>query len=246
MKILTKKWVEMHEQVRILHRLKEFNAQEMTYKDIKRKSEEDFQGSISNDVELAKVCFKANVIDKLYKAKIARDKKALLSLPQNVYEKINDVKLVVLGYANIEDKKLLTSYVNEIIKIVEKEAEKVNRLNEISEDYLPEEFIVDEVIGELVYKEYTKGKDYFLHIGDRCICVEEYEIIERENFNINRWNDDDPLTPWTTLIGAELHYISNNYYELHLLLVNGDKYNNEKYWYFTLKGTNVKYVRNYE
>ncbi len=38
MKILTKKWVEMHEQVRILHRLKEFNAQKMTYKDIKRKS----------------------------------------------------------------------------------------------------------------------------------------------------------------------------------------------------------------
>ena len=246
MKILTKKWAERHEQVRLSHRLKEFDANEITYEDIKGKSRKDFYDEIAKDVELAKLCRKTNIADKLYQAKIERDRKVLLSLPKDVYEKIKDVKSVVLGYANKEDKELLTTFTKKILKVVEEEAKEANSLTEIAEDCLPEEFILDEVVGELVYEEYSSGKDYFIKIGGFEVCVEDYQIIEREDFKINEWEENNPLSLWTTLVAGELHYISNECYELHLLLIDGEEYANETYWYFTLRGTNVKFVRDYK
>ena len=63
MKILTKKWMEKQEQVRIIHCLKEFDAQKTNYEDIKSKSKNDFYNDIAKDVELAKVCFIIDVIE---------------------------------------------------------------------------------------------------------------------------------------------------------------------------------------
>ena len=242
MKILTKKWVEKQEQVKFIDSLKEFNQQKHTYKDIESKSKSNFNQDIAKDDELLKVCLNTNIADKLYQAKIKKDKNTILSLPKNVYNKISDIKLVILGYANKEDKELLTSYANKTLFALEKDAERANKSTEIAEDYLPEEFILDEIVGELVNKEYSSGKDYFINIGGLEICISDYQIIEREKFKINKWDNDNPLTLWTTLVASELHYIADNSFELHLLFLNGDKYANENYWYFTLKGSNVKYV----
>ncbi|MBO5927197.1 MAG: hypothetical protein J6Q38_06580 [Clostridia bacterium] len=46
MKILTKEWVEKREQVRVAHCLKEYDAQKMTYEDIKSDSENNFYNDI--------------------------------------------------------------------------------------------------------------------------------------------------------------------------------------------------------
>ncbi len=246
MKILTKKWVEMCEQVRFVGRLKEYDTQKFTGEQIKIRSRNDFRKDVRKDVELAKVCRRKNISDNLYKSKIERDRGVLLSLPKDIYNKIKYIQSLVLGYACKEDKEILTSYADKIIKVIENQAEESNRLTEIAEDYLPKEFILDDFVGELVYKEYSIGKDYFITIGNRDICIENYEIIERERFKINEFEVDNPLTLWTALYAAELHYISKNSFELHLLLVDGDKYANEKHRYFTLKGTNVKIVRDYE
>lgn len=242
MKILTKKWAKKHEQLRVAHWLKEYDAQKETYEDIKNKSREDFYDDVAKDKELAKACLKTNIAEKLYEAKIEKDRKALLSLPKEVYGKIKDIKTVVLGYACKEDKELLMSYADKMLVEVEKEAEKANKLTEIAEDYLPEEVVLDDFVGELVYEEYSNGKDYFINIGGYEICVEDFEIIEREDFKINEWEEDNPLTLWTASHAAELHYISDKCFELHLLLVDGDKYGNETFWNFTLRGTNIKVV----
>ena len=243
MKILTKKWAEKREQVRMVHSLKEFDVQTTSYESIIGASRAEFCNSLSQDYELAKICLRTDVVDKLYESRLERDRKLILSLPKDVYNKITDIKSVILGYANDEDKKLLTAYADQALRVVEKEAEEANRLTEIAEDYLPEEFIVDEAVGELVYDEYSCGKDYFINVGCLRICVEDYQILEREEFKVNKWEEDNPLSLWTALDAAELHYLSNGCYELHLMLVDGDKYANKKYWYFTLKGTNVKYQK---
>ena len=75
MKILTKKWAEKHEQVEFIHSLKEFEKQKHTYKDIENKSKSNFNQDIKKDAELLKVCLKTNIADKLYQAKIERDRK---------------------------------------------------------------------------------------------------------------------------------------------------------------------------
>ncbi len=242
MKILTKKWAEKHEQLRLAHWLKEYEEQKETYEDIKKKSRNDFYDDVAKDKELAKACLKTNITEKLYEAKVEKDRKALLSLPKEIYSKIKDVKSVVLGYGCKEDKDFLMDYADKLRVEVENEAVKANRITEIAEDYLPEEFFLDDVVGELAYEERSNGKDYFINIGGYEICIENFEIIEREDFKINEWEDDNPLTLWTALHAAELHYISEKCFELHFLFVDGDKYGNEKYWYFTLKGTNIRVV----
>ena len=85
MKILTKKWVEKQEQVKFIDSLKEFNQQKHTYKDIESKSKSNFNQDIAKDDELLKVCLNTNIADKLYQAKIKKDKNTILSLPSSAH-----------------------------------------------------------------------------------------------------------------------------------------------------------------
>lgn len=113
-----------------------------------------------------------------------------------------------------------------------------------AQDNLTEEFVLDSVVGELVFEEYVKENDYYISIGDKVVCIEDYQILEREDFEINEWEENNPLSLWTCLYAGELINIDNSF-ELHLLMVDGDKYENEKYWNFTLKGKSVKFVKDY-
>ncbi|MBR2323065.1 MAG: hypothetical protein IKA54_05690 [Clostridia bacterium] len=244
MKILTKNWAEKYEQVRLIRRLKQFDANKLSYEEINNKSIDDFYNEISSDEELKRACLDKNVFDKLYQAKVEQNRKLLFSLPNDIFNAINDIKSVILGYANKQDKKFLTFYAEKILTGLEKEAEQVKQLNESVEDCLHEEFILDEVVGELVYEEYSSEKNYYINIGGLVVCIENYQILEREDFKINKWDTDNPLSLWTALYAGELHYGKDDNFELHLLLVDGDKYANKKYWYFTLRGSNVKFVNN--
>ena len=246
MKILTKKWAEKHEQLRVIHLLKEYDAQKITYEQLLEKSKDDFYSDIAKDIALAKVCLKTNCTDELYKQKIERNKKALFSLPKEIFNEIKDVKTAVLGYACCQDIKFLTAYAETVLKIIENDANEANRLTERAESFLKDDFVLDDVVGELVYEEYSNDKDYFININGYDICIEDFEIIEREDFRINERDNDNPLSSWTSLHAAELHYVSENQFELHLLLFNGDMYLNETPWYFTLKGTSVKFMKEYE
>ena len=121
---------------------------------------------------------------------------------------------------------------NKLIREIECNAQKANKLNEIAENYLSNNFILDDVVYEFVQREYSQGRDYFINVGAFNIFIENYQILERENFKIKD----------TYIYFAELHHICNNCFELHLLLSNEDEYTNKKYWYFTLMGTNIKFV----
>ncbi len=121
---------------------------------------------------------------------------------------------------------------NKLLKEVECKAQKANRITENAENYLSNNFILDDVVCETVQREYSKNRDYFINVGEYNICIENYQILERENFKINE----------TYVYSAELIYVSDNCYQLHLLLADVNKYANEKYYYFTLMGTNIKFV----
>lgn len=240
MKYLTKKWVSQYEQVRFIHCLTEFDDKIKSHADIQQRSKDEFFKKMSKDKELFSAVIKANLAENFYQAQIKRNEKVLSSLPKEIFDKIHTAT-IVLGYASKEDKKVLMDYANNLLKELEKTADKANKTTEIAQDYLPEKFILDDVVGELVLEEYSNGKDYFIKIGGREVLIENYEIIEREDFKINKWEDDNPLTLWTSLYSAELHF-RDSCYELHLLLIDGDIYGNKKFWYFTLKGTNLLYV----
>lgn len=242
MKILTKKWAVQYEQIKFIYRLKEFDSKKQNYNEICKKSKEDYLFSVESDKELKNVVSGTCLIEELYKAQIERNKNVLYSLPQKVIENLTDANSIILGYANKKDKDFLTSYGARLIKENERLSHKANKITETAQDFLPEEFVLDDCVGEIVLNEYVRGNDYYINVDGKIICVENYEILERDNFKINLWQEDNPLSLWTALIAGELHFVKEDCYELHLLLIDGDKYENIKYWYFTLKGTNVKMI----
>ena len=107
---------------------------------------------------------------------------------------------------------------------------------------MQKEFDFDKLLGELVYEEFSDGKNYFINVDGHTICVENYEIIEREKFKIHKWDIDNPVSLWTNLVSMELYYVDNDCFELHMMFTNGDRLENKIRWYFTLKGANIKYV----
>ena len=242
MKILTKKWREQYEQVRVIHWLKEVDEQKISYDEIQKKSKDAFNNRLYEDKELAKLAFNTDLADRLYKAQVERDRKSLLELPKEVYSKIKDIKFLVLGFACKEDKEMLMVYADELYKRLEKDAERANRLTEEAIDCLPQDLDFDFVLGELAYEEYTEGKNYFINVGGCLFCVENYEIIEREDYKINEWEDENPLSLWTSLDAVEIHYINDSCFELHMLFADGDEMENKTFWNFTLRGTNIKAV----
>ena len=240
MEILTKEWAKEYEQLRFIHCLKEYDSQNESYKEINRKSEIDFYKDVESDEELAKLVLKTNIVNELYKAQKDRFKKVINTFPKSITSQMKHINTLVFGYACKEDKAVLAHYAKKLLVDVERIVKISNNNTEIAQYYLNNNFMLDDLVGELVFKEYFIDKDYFFDIGENKICIENYEIIEREDFKINKWDKDNPLTLWTAVYSAEIHYISTQHYELHLLLVDGDKYANEKFWYFTIKGTNVK------
>ncbi len=240
MKILTKKWAENYKLALFINRLKEFNEQEQVFSAVETKAKKDFYKEISLDAMSSRVVLNATEKGELYKAYVDRNKKTLLSMPKKIYGKLKNVKVLVLGYALQQDKELLESFSKKLVSELEKLAKRTNDLTEIAENYLKEELVLDDIVGELVYSEYSSGNNYFLNVGGYTLCIEDYKIIEREDFIINEWEQENPLSLWTALYSAELRYNADKRFELHLLLVDGDRYANEKFWYFTLSGTNVK------
>ena len=243
MKILTKKWREQYEQTRVINWLKVVDTQKISYEEIQKKSIDAFNNKLLEDRELAKLAFNTDLADRLYKAQIERDRKTLLALPKEIYSKIKDIKLLVLGFACKEDKEMLMAYADELYKKLEKDAEKANRLTEEAIDCLPQDLDMDIVLGELAYEEHTEGKNYFINVGGCLFCIENYEIIEREDFKINEWEEDNPLSLWTSLDAIEIHYINDTCFELHMLFADGDEMENKIFWNFTLRGTNIKSLK---
>ena len=242
MKILTKQWREQYEQTRVINWLKVLDTQKISYEEIQKKSRDAFNNKLYDDRELAKLAFNTDLADRLYKAQVERDRKELLALPKEVYSKIKDIKLLVLGFACKEDKEILMAYADELFKGLEEDAKKANRLTEEAIDCLPQDLDMDIVLGELAYEEYTEGKNYFINVGGCLFCIENYEIIEREDFKINEWEEDNPLSLWTSLDAIEIHYINDTCFELHMLFADGDEMENKIFWNFTLRGTNIKAV----
>ena len=243
MKYLTKNWAYQSKLVEFIFNLKENDS--CDYKTVKQNSIVDFKKSIAWDKQLLKIAKKTDLIDKLYQAKVNKNKDLIKLLPRDLTEKLNSSKILCLGYCNIEDKNLLTQYAQNLLKSVEKASKMARESNELSISRLNLEIDLDEIIGELALKEYSLGNNYYIEISDNVLCVENFIIECRENFVVNAWEENNPLSLWTCLYAIELRCTLNNLFELDFLFVDGDKYDNIKFWEMTISGSNVKIYNKY-
>ena len=242
MKILTKEWVKKYELVRLIGRLKRYDADIFNFEQIKEQSKNGFFSYIKEDEELSKLAFSSNLAQELYDAHIFRSEQTLRLLPQLILNKIKDFKVLSLGYANKEDLKILNEYAKKIYKELEEKANKASDILLKVQSCLSKKIDFELLTGNLVYEERSNGSDYYINVDGHIVVIENYQIEERENCKINEWDYGNPVSCWTNLEAVELYNLDDKNLELHLLLANGDRLENKTYWYFTLSGTNVKIV----
>ena len=239
MKILTKKWLEKCELLRLINDLQEINLPCESYFNFRKKCKNEFCRKVMKEYGVNSL----RRASRLYNAQIERNEKLLLLLPKRVLVNIIDIKKVALGYACCQDKKVLTAYSKVLIKQVERAVEKANCLTRLSRERLNLEYDLDDIVGDFVYKEYKKGDDYFIKVGEYEICISNYRVKKKESFCINKWKGSSPLYSWTILQALEIHYNKNMRFELHLFIVNSDKRANKSYHYFTLTGSDIKIIK---
>ena len=238
MKILTKDWAKKYEIARFIGTLKN-TEQVKDLQELKNLCRGEFYKFLSQDSDMKKLIKNDELFIKLFNAKLDRNIKTINCLPKDLFDKLENVEYLFLGFATEKDKKYLTEYQGDLILELENLSKKARKITEKSGEYLSNPFDLDEIVGELIYNEYPNGKNYYIEIGGRVLCVKDYKILERDNFNINSWQEDNPLTCWSCVKAVELHFENLKGFELHLLVLNGDEYENTENLYFTLLGKDV-------
>lgn len=236
MKVLTKSWLQKCEQVKFINRLVERRD---GYKELQKESRKQFNNQVRGDQELFELVLSSNLVDELYQAKLDRGKKLVSSLIKEIGGKIKDAEILELGFSSKEDKAILTVYAEKMLKEIEERARQANKESEQVCKQLPKEFDFDNLQGGVVYKEYVDGNNYYISVDGGVICVENYVIVEREDFEICGIDFDNPMSSCTLLSAIELHSVNCNCFELHMLLSNRDRLENQTHWFFTLRGSNI-------
>lgn len=241
MKYLTKKWANNYNQVKLIYRLKETeDFSKENYEKLRKKAKMNFIRRVKSDPVYEKIPFNRKNGEKMFDARINNRKKTLITLPEEIINRLNHKNFILYGYCSKQDKEILSLYAKNTLNTIETSVRKANRQTEIAQDYLPEEIELNNYCENIVYGAEITDKNYYIDFGGNGICVENYKVLYNDGMEIHKWNENDPVSPWTLLHAVELHYINNDCYELHLMFTNADEYENLVNWYLTLQGTNVK------
>ena len=241
MKILTKDWADMYARARFISSLQEIQ-QETKCNELKVLCKENFLTLLKQDGDMKKYLSNKALVEKLFCEKLKRNLNTIKTFSVSVLGELEKPEFLEYGFACKKDKVVLDNYQKLLIKQIESDCERARINNERACKYLSKPFEIEEVVGELVYDEYSKGKNYYLEIGGRVLCVKNYKILQRDEFKINYFDEDDALTKWTCVKAVELYFDKENGFTIHLLILNGDEYENTEDVYFTLSGTDISLI----
>ncbi len=241
MKILTKDWAERYESIRFICKLEQVNSSK-SYEELQEVCHQNYLDYLKSDEDMCAVLSNPSVVQKLYEEKLKRNANTVNVLPKNLLAKLKRKEIISLGFVVEQDKKILSAYFKKAIKEIENASKKASRITECAVDCLSQSIEMDELVGALVEGIYVDGNDLLINFDDKTLLIKDYKILEREDFKVYEWEEDNPLTCWTCITAVELHSNKSNTFELHLMILNGDENENTKNYYFTLGCTDVRLV----
>ena len=240
MNYLTKKWIEDFLFLKEFFNLKDADLHKETIKRIKSKSKKVFFDNINKNEEFAKLFLKIKSKSNLYIKKLENRLKILSHLPEQIRNNIKRADWIKYGFICEEDRTFLSMFANKLLQKIEKKADKANELTEKAQCHLKEYTALNDFCFEIIEETVAERENFIICFDRKKICVENYRIVLDDKLNFNKFDYHFPFSPRTVLYATELYYIQDNFYELHLLLENVDKYQNTDFWYLTLQGTNIK------
>ncbi len=162
------------------------------------------------------------------------------NLPQNILDKIADIRVFALGYASAEVKKLLKNYcalkrqTSEKLKWTARtETAAAERLlnNNIVMEHFTEEFLMG-----IKKENNTVTLEFYRNY--RLIFIDG-EITEGENEQIFKWNNEIPNSCFSLTVAAELFY-ENGKFKACFLIKNQNEYDVKNLWELSIYATDIK------
>lgn len=161
------------------------------------------------------------------------------NLPQEILDKIADIRVFALGYASAEVKRLLRPYCAGVRKKVQQIRETAYAETDEAERSLKEPIGLNDFEEFLIMKIEEKNGDVFIEGEDDVLVIRNGVITEGKEKPIFPYNREIPDCAWSQVLTAELHR-EDDTYELGFLVSNLNENNESDVWYFTVRGTDVE------
>lgn len=160
-------------------------------------------------------------------------------LPQYILNEIADIRVFALGYASAKVKKLLRPYCAELRKTIDDTINKANAETAEAESYLKDEIEIDYYENIALTGLEEKDGDIIITFEEDCrLIIKNANITEGKDMPVHPDNSDEPNSPLSMVIAAELHRVDGKF-ELSFLIKNVDTYNKSDFHYLTIQGTDI-------
>lgn len=226
-----------------LRKIDEF-VNEPNISDQERKRREEFKEThlyLYGDKLNRKVC---PFDEEVSRRKFAENQKTRIAiygnLPKEISDRIADIRVFALGYASEEVKQLLRPYCAELQREVKRIKDAACAETDEAESFLSERLGLNDYEDFVIMGMEEKDGDLYLYGTDQdCLVVKNGEITEGKGTPVYPYDENDPNSPWSRVVAAELHRAGEKF-ELHFLVSNCNEFDAEEIWELTIRGTDVR------
>lgn len=184
--------------------------------------------------------FEEVTAEKWFDEQINRRIELCRTLPKEILNEIENIRLFSLGATTKEIREKVKAYCREQRREAVKTEKLAQRKTEQVEGILklPIEFALYKE--RPILKMEQKGSDLYIELDDLPkLIIRNITFIEREKEYYYKWNENEYACPWTYVLESELHFIKGRY-EVHFLLETRHKSGKTENWYYTVSGTNIE------
>ena len=184
--------------------------------------------------------FEEVTAEKWFDEQINRRIELCRTLPKEILNEIENIRLFSLGATTKEIREKVKAYCREKRREAVKTEKLAQRKTEQVEGILklPIEFVLYKE--RPILKMEQKGSDLYIELDDLPkLIIRNVTFIEREKEYYYKWNENEYACPWTYVLESELHFIKGRY-EVHFLLETRHKSGKTENWYYTVSGTNIE------
>ena len=167
--------------------------------------------------------FEEVTAEKWFDEQINRRIELCRTLPKEILNEIENIRLFSLGATTKEIREKVKAYCREQRREAVKTEKLAQRKTEQVEGILklPIEFVLYKE--RPILKMEQKGSDLYIELDDLPkLIIRNITFIEREKEYYYKWNENEYACPWTYVLESELHFIKGRY-EVHFLLENKHK-----------------------
>lgn len=158
-------------------------------------------------------------------------------MPQEILEKVADLRVLALGYASAEVKGRLKKYCAELKREVKQIKKATEAETEEAESGLTKRIGVNDLGGCIITGIEEREGGIYINGEEGGLLIVEGKIIEGKEKEIYA-NEIETDGACSRILCAELHRIRDRF-ELHLYMSNSDEYDREDTWYLTLRGSDI-------